>query len=274
MSEKVEKKLSKKTLTKSWWAWQCWGQICYNYERMMGLGFCHSMSYVLEELYGDNKEEIAKGLTRELTYFNTENTWGSMIPGIVASLEEEKANGADVDDETINNLKAALMGPLAGIGDTITQSLVKVVLLGIGIDLALQGSVLGPIIFVLAFSAYALIVGHTCYFQGYKLGRGSVTKLLTGGTIKAVTEALGALGMIVLGALVAKNIGVTTPLVFNFGQLSVTVQTLFDSVMPKLIPLILFLVTYKLLKDGKKPTTVMIYIIVAAVILSLLGILA
>lgn len=86
----AKKKLSKKTLRKTWFAWQSWGQICYNYERMMGLGFAHAMSYVLEELYPNDKDKLAEGLTRELTYYNTENTFGSMIAGIVASLEEKK----------------------------------------------------------------------------------------------------------------------------------------------------------------------------------------
>lgn len=268
------KKLSKKALLKSWFAWQSWGQICYNYERMMGLGFCHSMSFILEDLYKDDKEQLAAGLTRQLTYFNTENTWGSMIPGIVASLEEEKANGADISDDTINNLKAALMGPLAGIGDTITQSLVKVILLGIGIDMAMRGSAFGPILFILCFSAYALIVGYTCYFQGYRLGKSSVSKLLQGGMIKRVTEALGALGMLVLGALVAKNIFVTTPIKFSIGKLSIVVQDILNTIMPNMIPVALFIIVYMLLKKGKKPTAVMIYIIIGAVVLSLLGILA
>lgn len=274
MSETNEKKISQKSLRKSWFAWQCWGQICYNYERMMGLGFCHSMSYVLEDLYKDDKEALAQGLTRHMTYYNTENTWGSIVPGVVASLEEERANGMDINDDIISNLKAALMGPIAGVGDTITQSLVKVILLGIGIDLALKGSVLGPIIFIVAFSAYALIVGYLCYFQGYKLGKSSVIKLLQGGMVKRVTEALGALGMLVLGALVSKNIMIGSPLIFNVGELTITIQEILDTIMPKMIPVVIFLAVYKMLVSGKKPTTVMIYMIVGAVILSVFGVLA
>lgn len=272
-----KRKISKKALLKSWWAWQCWGQICYNYERMMGLGFCHSMSYIFEDLYKDDpnkKDKIADGLTRSLTYYNTENTWGSMIAGVVASLEEEKANGAEITTDTINNLKAALMGPMAGIGDTITQSLVKIILLGIGIDMALNGNALGPILFIILFSAYALGVGHTCFFQGYKLGNASITKLLAGGQIKKITEALGALGMMVLGAMIAINISVVTPLELNFGELTVNFQNIFDSILLKLIPVLLVLGVFTILQKGKKPTTVMIFIIIFAIITSLLGILA
>ncbi len=205
----TSKKLSKKTLRRSWFAWQCWGQICYNYERMMGLGFCHCMIPVLEELYGGDKEAVAAGLKRHLAYFNTENTWGSIIPGITAAMEEERANGAAIDDDMENNLKTALMGPMAGIGDSVTQSLVKVVLLSIAIGLASQGSALGPILLVVLFSIYALGVGYFCYFSGYRFGKNAVTKLLSGGLVKQLTEGLGAMGMMVIGMTVATKHPIT-----------------------------------------------------------------
>ena len=270
----AKKTLTRGELTKTWWTWICWGQICYQWERLMGLGFCHTMTTAIQKLYGDDDEKKKEALVRHMEYYNTENTWGAMIPGIVCSLEEDRANGGDVEPETISNLKTALMGPIAGIGDTITQSLVKVILLGIGIDMAMSGNALGPIMFVVLFSAYAIGVSYFVFFQGYKLGKNSVTKLLTGGTVKTVTESLGAVGMMVLGALIAKNIKISCPLSFTFGSTSVVLQNIFDSILPQMLPLVLFVVVYKLLKSGKKPTTIMIYIMVAAVILSLCGVLA
>jgi len=240
----------------------------------MGLGFCHTMTTPIKVLYGDNEEMKREALVSHMAYYNTENTWGALVPGIVCSLEEARANGEDVDREAISNIKTALMGPIAGIGDTVTQSLVKVILLGIGIDMALSGNALGPILFILGFSAYALIVSYICFFQGYKYGKSSVVKLLSGGLVKNVTEALGVIGMIVLGALIAKNIGISTPFAFKVGQLEINIQSILDSIMPKILPMILFLVTYQLLRKGKKPTTVMLIIMISAIVLSLLGILS
>jgi len=275
MTETKEKKtLTQKELNKTWWDWICWGQICYNWERLMGLGFCHTMTTAIQKLYGDNEEEKRAALTRHMEYYNTENTWGAIVPGIVCSLEEERANGGDVDADAIRNLKTALMGPLAGIGDTVTQSLVKVILLGVGIDMAKNGNPMGPILFVILFSVYAIGVSRFLFFRGYKLGKESVVKLLSGGMVKRVTESLGVVGMAVLGALVAKNIGVTTPLDFQIGEMEIVMQDLLDSIIPKLIPLVIFLIVYRQLKKGKKPTTVMVYMMIASVILSLLGILA
>lgn len=275
MTEAKEKKtLTQKELNKTWWDWICWGQICYNWERLMGLGFCHTMTTAIQKLYGDNEAEKRAALTRHMEYYNTENTWGAIVPGIVCSLEEERANGGDVDADAIRNLKTALMGPLAGIGDTVTQSLVKVILLGVGIDMAKNGNPLGPILFVVLFSVYAIGVSRFLFFRGYKLGKESVVKLLSGGMVKRVTESLGVVGMAVLGALVAKNIGVVTPLDFHIGEMEIVMQDLLDSIVPKLIPLVIFLIVYRQLKKGKKPTTVMVYMMIASVILSLLGILA
>lgn len=92
----------------------------------MSLGFCHAMVPILKRLYPD-KEDLAAGLTRHMAFFNTENQWGALIPGMIASIEEERANGMDYSDEVINGLKIGLMGPLAGVGDTITQGLVKTI---------------------------------------------------------------------------------------------------------------------------------------------------
>lgn len=269
-----KKKLSKKTLRRSWFDWQCWGQICYNYERMMGLGFCHCMVPVLEELYGDDKEALAAGLKRHMAYFNTENNWGSIIPGITAAMEEERANGAEIDDDMENNLKTALMGPMAGIGDSVTQSLVKVVLLSIAIGLAAQGSALGPVLLVVLFSVYALGVGYFCYMSGYKFGKSAVTKLLAGGLVKQLTEGLGAMGMMVLGCLVATVIPITSPLTFTLATGTIEIQAILDTILPKLLPLVSFVATYVAIKKGVKPTHVIVAMFVVAIVLSLAGVLA
>lgn len=258
--------LDKKTLRKSWWNWTCWGQICYNFERMMGLGFCHSMIPILKKLYPGDKVKQAEGMTRHLTYYNTENTWGCLIPGIVAAMEEEKANGANVEDETISNIKTALMGPLAGVGDAVTQGIVKVILLAIGIELAMQGNALGPILYVVAFSAYALIVGYVCYMSGYKMGKNAVVKILSGGLIKEITEGCGAMGMMVLGGLVATKIGITTPITFAIGEKVTELQALFNQIMPSLLPVALFFGVYALLRKGITPMKVMGIIFLAGIV--------
>ena len=265
-------KLQKKDLIRSWFRWVCFGQTCYNYERMQGMGFCHSMLPIIERLY-PKKEDRAAAMQRHLTYYNTENNWGAAITGIVASMEEEKANGAELDDEAINGIKTSLMGPLAGIGDTVTQSLVKTILLSIGCSLALSGSALGPILFVVGMSIYTLGLSYNAYFLGYRSGKTSVTKLLRSGVVKNVSEALGALGMMVLWARVAANIAITTPFTVTISDTEVVLQTILDSILPKMLPLVAFLITYRLVVKGKKPAYIIIGMFVVGIVGSLLNIL-
>ena len=115
-------KLEKNDLTKSWLLWVTFGQQCYNFEIMQGLGFAHAMCPIIRRLYPDDVEKRKEALERHMNYYNTENNWGASIAGIVASMEEEKANGAAISDSSINSIKAALMGPLAGIGDTVPRA--------------------------------------------------------------------------------------------------------------------------------------------------------
>lgn len=265
-------KLEKKDLIRSWLLWVTFGQTCYNYERMQGMGFCHSMTPIIDRLY-TKKEDKAAALQRHLTYYNTENNWGAAIAGITASMEEEKANGAEVDDETINGVKTSLMGPLAGIGDTVTQSLVKTILLSIGCSLAMSGSILGPILFLVGMSVYTLGLSYNAYFLGYHSGKTSVTKLLRSGVVKNVSEALGALGMMVLGAMVAANIGISTPLTITLQGTEVVLQNILNSILPKMLPLIAFFITYRLVVKGRKPAHIIIGMFVVGIAGSLLHIL-
>lgn len=265
-------KLQKKDLIGSWFRWVCFGQTCYNYERMQGMGFCHSMLPIIDRLY-TKKEDKAAAMQRHMTYYNTENNWGAAVAGIAASMEEQKANGAEIDDDAINGIKTSLMGPLAGIGDTVTQSLVKTIFLSIGCSLALSGNVLGPILFFVGMSAYALGLSYFLYFQGYNSGKTSVTKILRSGIVKSVSEALGALGMMVLGAMVAANIGVTTPLAFTVGGSEIVLQNILNSILPKMLPLLIFFGTYRLVVKGKKATTIIIGMFVVGILGSVLHLL-
>lgn len=77
-------------------------------------------------------------------FFNTEPQLGSLIVGITAGLEEARANDTEgVDEETINGLRAGLMGPIAGIGDSLVVGTLIPVILGIALGLSNGGSPLG-----------------------------------------------------------------------------------------------------------------------------------
>ncbi len=270
-AENGSRVLKRSDLLRTWLRWICWAQRCYNYERLMGLGFCQAISAVIEKLFPE-KEERAAALSRHMRFFNTENNWGAMILGATVALEEERAMGHSVTTDVIDSMKNALMGPLAGIGDSITQSIVKVILLGISIELATQGNVLGPVLYLLGFTVYALAVSYITFFSGYRMGRGAATKLLASSSTKSLTDALKIVSMIVIGALAAGNIKVNTIVAGTFGGSEVVLQNVLDSICPKLLPLgVLALVIYLLKKKRKSSVFILITLFVIGFALTFLN---
>lgn len=263
---KSEKKLSKRDIRRSWFRWLTFAQSCFNYERMQGSGFANSMVPVIDKLY-DNKEDKAKALKRHLTFFNTNPTVGTLTHGITIAMEEEKANGTEISDEAINSIKTGLMGPLAGIGDTLTQGVITPILLAFGVGLGIEGNLMGPILYTLLISTIIISISYTLWMRGYKLGKNAVEQILGGGIFNSVIEAAGILGCTVIGALTGNFVNIATPFEMKIGETVVGLQAdLFDKIMPGLLPLLLTLWVYKQLEKGKTPMRIMLYIIIIGII--------
>lgn len=266
------KKLTKSDLVKSMLIWQFFSHANYNYERLQATAFAQAMGPIIKKLY-TTKEDISAALKRHLVFFNTEPDMGAVIHGITIAMEEEKANGAPIDDEAINSVKTGLMGPMAGIGDTIVQGAIIPILLALGIGFGVEGNVLGPIFFMLALPCTLVGITYTFWMQGYKVGQSAVESLLSGGLIKDIIAAAGVLGCTVIGALAGQFVNLSTPLTVTIGQTVVQLQEgLFDKLMPKLLPLALVFIVFSLLKKGKNPTLIMVYLMIAGAIGSFLKI--
>lgn len=266
------KKLSKKDIKKAFWLWMFFSHSCYNYERLQAGAVAQYMAHILKKLYS-TKEDIIAGLKRHLTFFNTEPNVGAVIHGITIAMEEEKANGAPITDEAINSVKTGLMGPLAGIGDTITQGILTPILLALGIGLAKEGNLTGPIIYTLLISVSIIGIAYFSWMQGYRWGREAVEKILEGGLINTIITAAGVLGCMVLGALTAQFVNLSTPVVIKVGQTVIKLQQdFFDKLMPKLLPLLLTIGVLYLIRRGQKPTMVMLYMVIIGIIGGLLNI--
>lgn len=204
-------KLSKRDRVSVWWR-STFIQGSWNYERMQNGGWAFSMIPAIKRLY-KSKEDRAEALKRHLEFFNTHPYVASPIIGVTLALEEERANGAPVDDKAIQGVKVGMMGPLAGIGDPVFWFTVKPILGALAASLALTGNILGPIIY---FFAWNLIrMGFTWYTQevGYKAGS-KITDDLSGGLLQNITKGASILGMFILGALVNRWVSVQfTPVV-------------------------------------------------------------
>ncbi|OQY20979.1 MAG: hypothetical protein B6I35_09405 [Anaerolineaceae bacterium 4572_32.2] len=254
--------------------WLFFSHSTYNWERMQGMGFMHSMTPIIKKLY-KSKEDISAALKRHMVFFNTQPDAGGVIHGIVIAMEEERAAGADISDDAINAVKTGLMGPMAGIGDTLQQGILIPIALSIGMSIALggniaqatSGSILGPIVFIVLMAAGIWGGGWFIWWQGYKQGRAAVTNILRSGTLNRVITGAGVLGNFIMGALVVQFVSLSTSVAFMIGGTPFQIQSIIDSFMPNLLPLLLVLLIWWLVaKKNVSPTTIMIIIILVGVL--------
>jgi PTS system mannose-specific IID component len=271
--------LTRGDLVRSWALWTFFAHANYNYERLQGTGFAHAMTPIIRRLYKTD-DEIRAALKRHLVFFNTEPNFGNIVHGTVIAMEEQRANGAAIDDDAINSVKSGLMGPLAGIGDTLSQSTITPILLALGIGIAggtasgsvvptitaATGNPLGAIIYVVLVSIVIVAIGYTAWMQGYARGRSLVTDILRSGTIDRVLVGAGVLGNMVLGALAAKFVVVyLAPTVDIYGaQLNLQAAVL-DPLFPGALALGLVVMTWWLLKRVNPLMLLAVYLIVAIV---------
>jgi len=235
----------------------------FNFERMQAIGFCVSMMPILKRVYGDNKEKLRAALKRHLEFFNTQPFVAAAIMGIIGAMEEKKANGADISDATLSGVKVGLIGPLAGVGDPIFWGTLRPVLAALGAGIALTGSILGPIIFFVAFN----IIRLATHWYGVKYGYEKGTELVEnigGHQMHFLTEGSSVLGLLVMGALVAKWTTVNMPLVISEydnalgDHVITTLQSILDSLMPGLVALLMTFACMWLLKKGVNPLLIIV----------------
>ena len=206
-----EVKLSKRDrLAVSWRSTFIQGS--WNYERMQNGGFAYSMVPAIKKLY-KTKEDRAAALKRHMEFFNTHPYIAAPIIGVTLALEEERANGAAIDNEAIQGVKIGMMGPLAGIGDPVFWFTIRPMLGALGASMAMSGNILGPIIFFLAWNIIrAAFLWYTQEF-GYQSGN-KISDDLSGGMLQKVTKGASIMGMFVLGSLVERWVTVKfTPVI-------------------------------------------------------------
>ena len=210
MAEKIQ--LSQADRKKVWWRSQ-FLQGSWNYERMQNGGWAFALIPALKKLY-PNKEDATKALKRHLEFFNTHPYIAAPILGVTLALEEDKANGADIDDAAIQGVKVGMMGPLAGIGDPVFWFTVRPILGAIAASLATGGSIIAPLFFFIAWNA--IRIGFLWYTQelGYKKGS-EITSDLSGGFLQTITKGASILGMFVMGVLVMRWTNIKFPLVVS-----------------------------------------------------------
>lgn len=281
-------------------------QASWNYERMQNGGVCFAMIPAIKKLY-TSKEDQRAALKRHLEFFNTHPYVAAPILGVTLALEEERANGAPVDDTAIQGVKIGMMGPLAGVGDPVFWFTIRPMLGALGASLAMGGSILGPILFFVLWNAVRwAFIWYTQEF-GYKAGS-KISEDLSGGLLQKVTKTASILGMFVLGSLVERWVNIDFKTVVSTVSLSegayidwaslpaggegiqqafqqytsgmalspqqvTTLQDNFNSLIPGFMPLLLTFLCMWLLKKNISPIVIIIGLFIIGILGHVVGLL-
>ncbi len=250
--------LDKKTLNKMVWR-SLNLQGSFNYERMQAAGWLYGILPGLEKIHTD-KDDLAASMQHNLEFFNTHPFLVTFVMGIVLSMEQQKA-----DIGTIRAVRVAAMGPLGGIGDAIFWFTLHPIAVGITAYMALDGSIIGPILYLLIFNIVQFAVRFFMMHWSYGLGSKAISALTS--NAKEFTRAASMLGVFVVGALTANMGGTTTALVIPNGESEIVIQSVLDGILPKLIPLTLTLVLYFLFKKkGWTPVKAIIALLILGIV--------
>lgn len=246
----------------------------FTYEKFQGIGYGYSMIPVLRKLYPE-KENLIPALKRHVEFFNTTPHVVTTVMGISASMEEEYSINPDsFQPSSISAIKVGLMGPLAGIGDSLFWGTIRVIAAGIGCQLGLQGSPLAPIAFLVAFNVPHFLVRYYGMMKSYEFGKKFINKLSESNLMDKISLSAGILGLTVIGAMTASMVEVSTPLVLQFGSIEpISIQELLDSILPGLLPLSVTWIVAILLKKQVKVMPLMYGLLLVGVIGTLIGVL-
>ena len=214
----------------------------FNFERMQAMGFCYTLMPAIRKVYRGDKAAEAAALKRHLEFYNTQPWVSSVVFGVTAAMEEQKAKGEDISEETITSVKVGLMGPLAGVGDPIFWGTARPVLAALGASLALNGSIVGPLLFFVGINILRVLTRWYGLKFGYERGTEMVTEV-GGGQLKKITQMAAIMGLFVMGALVSKWTTIKFPTVVSSVKnddgimVDTTVQSILDQLLPGLAAL-------------------------------------
>ena len=262
---KQEKRITNKDLMKVWWRWVFFQEASVSYERLQAPGFFYAISPVLVKLYGDNPEELTAACKRHMQFYNSEPYCGLAIHGITLALEEERANGAPISDEAINSLKTGLMGPLAGLGDSVRAGTIAPIVTAFCISIGQTGNLIAP--FLLEGILVAIVWPFAIWLlkKSYHTGKEGIQEIFSSGKLNWITTMTSTLGGITLGALAASYVTLSSPLEFVLGKGSkIALQAdVLDVILKNILPLSMVLLSVYFL--NKKVSAVKIILILAAV---------
>ena len=258
-------RVSKAAITKMIWR-SCQLQAAFNYERMQSAGWLWAMLPGLEEIHTD-KEDLATSMIHNMDFINTHPFAVTFVMGIVLSMEHLKS-----DVQTIRSVRISVAAPLGGIGDALFWYTLVPITAGLTANMAIEGSIVGPILYFIILFGCEMALRYGLMYWSYNLGMKAVSMMTE--YADEFTHAASLLGVFVVGALIA-NYGGGTKLgiVLANGESPIVIQNYLDMILPCLLPLVITLLMYFLIKHkGWTPVKCILLILVMGIVGAMFGI--
>lgn len=258
-------RLDNKTLNRmAWRSMQL--QACFNYERMQSAGWLWAILPGLQKIH-TNKDDLATSMTHNMDFLNTHPFIVTFVMGIVLSMEQQKMN-----IQTIRSVRISTAAPLGGIGDALFWMSLVPIVAGMTAQMAIDGSIVGPILYFVFIFGVEMALRYGLLYWSYNMGTKAITAMTK--YAKEFTHAASVLGVFIVGALIANygggtKLGISVPngetateveklvvdgkevvteTVTEMQPVFINIQDYFDKVLPCLIPLLLTLLCFFLIK--------------------------
>lgn len=245
-------------------------EFSWNYLGQMHLAFGLMMDPILKKIYKDDPKGYAEALSRNCEFFNITPQLAPFVGGLVASMEEKHAKG-EIDAQAISSTKTALMGPLSGIGDSIFIGCIRIIALGVGISLAMDGNLLGPILYFLIYNIPAFALRIYGARKGYALGFKYLAEVQANGMMDKLMYAAGILGIMVIGTMSKDMVWTGIALNIGSGDTAVTLQSVLDQIMPGIVGLSVTWLYYWLLSKKVNPILIIVCTLVVGIVGTYVG---
>ena len=243
----------------------------WNYERQMNVAFCIMIEPSLRKIYHDDPKGYQEALERHLEFFNITVQFAPFVGGVVASMEEAVKEG-DIEPSAISSVKASLMGPLSGIGDSIFLGALRIIALSLGLSFSLKGSFLGPILYLLIYNIPAFLLRIKGAQIGYNLGFAYLQELQRKGTMNKLMMGAGVLAMMLIGGMASGMVYTEFATVIGEGENAQTIQEVLNSIMPGIVGLSVTWLYYWLLKKKVNVIAIIMVTILVGIIGAYFGV--
>lgn len=258
-------KLDSKQLRQIFWR-SCQLDASWNYERQQNLGYSYAMTPVIKKLYRGQSDKAKKALARGLDFMAITPQLSTFLMGLDAAMEERNANDSSFNESSIATVKTSLMGPLAGIGDSLIAGTLRIIATGIAISFCKQGNILGPILFLLIFNIPAFIIRYYGLKLGYNYGATFIENAERSGLMDKITYAASIVGLTAIGGMIYSYVTVDlSKVMIGSGKFAEPLSHYLNMIMPGIVPLALFGLFYWLIGRKFKASWLLIWIVIVCV---------